>query len=41
MLELYYKKKDKNGLEIVNKEQWHTLASLDFFPGYYFLNCML
>jgi len=41
MLEIYYRKKDKIGLEIVNKEQWHNCASLDYFPGYYFLNCML
>jgi hypothetical protein len=41
MLELYYKKKDKGGLEIEKKDQWHSRESLDLFPGYYFFNCML
>jgi len=41
MLEIYFRTKDKNGLQIVKKEAWHTSASLDYFPGYYFMNCML
>ena len=37
MLEIYFK---KHNIEIINKEEWHNYHSLDFFPGYYFLNCM-
>lgn len=41
MLEIYYRKRDKNALEIMNQKEWHSNVSLDYFPGYYFLNCML
>lgn len=42
MLELSFKKQNsKFGLEIVNKENWENYKSLDFFPGFYYMNCML
>ena len=37
-LENYYSK--QRGLSM-NKLGWHSQSSLDTFPGYYFLNCML
>ena len=39
LLERYYKK--QGGLQIYHKKSWYTQHSLDYFPGYYFLNCML
>ena len=38
LLERYYKQ--QGGLNMSRKD-WHTQASLDVFPGHYFLNCML
>ena len=38
LLERYYKA--QGGLNMSQK-LWHTQASLDYFPGHYFLNCML
>jgi hypothetical protein len=41
MLETSFKKFNKIGLEIVDKENWGNHKSLDYFPGFYFMNCML
>jgi hypothetical protein len=39
MLEQYYK--NKGGLVITDKSEWHLQNSLDKFPGYYYFNTML
>jgi hypothetical protein len=39
LLEAYYNK--AGGLSFNKKTEWHTSQSLDLFPGYYFLQCML
>ena len=38
LLERYY---NQQGGLYMNQKQWHTQQSLDYFPGYYFLNSML
>ena len=38
LLEKYYNK--MRGLKMDSKG-WHNQSSLDIFPGYYYLNCML
>jgi hypothetical protein len=39
LLEEYYKIEMK-GLRIFEQKDWHLQNSLDYFPGYYFFNCM-
>jgi hypothetical protein len=38
LLEDYYKA--IGGFKIFESRDWHLQNSLDYFPGYYFFNCM-
>jgi hypothetical protein len=38
LLEDHYK--SIGGLKLFEQKEWHLQNSLDYFPGYYFFNCM-